>query len=130
MSGALTRIIDYKTGVAENKELKLEEWEDILTDTTLAKSFQLLMYALMYQKTNPLVKDNIVSGIVSFRELSEGLKTVKVHHNEILNEEILGEFEVQVKQIISDILNPAIPFEQTTELDNCMYCLFKGICNR
>ncbi len=130
MSGALTRIIDYKTGVAENKELKLEVWEDILTDTTLAKSFQLLMYALMYQKTNPLVKDNIVSGIVSFRELSEGLKTVKVHHNEILNEEILGEFEVQVKQIISDILNPAIPFEQTTELDNCMYCLFKGICNR
>jgi ATP-dependent helicase/nuclease subunit B len=129
-AGAITRIIDYKTGVAENKELKLEEWEDIRTDANLAKSFQLLMYALMYQKMNPLITDNIVSGIISFRELSEGLKTVKVHHKELLNESLLHEFELQVKQILSDIFNSAIPFDQTTELDNCTYCLFKGICNR
>jgi ATP-dependent helicase/nuclease subunit B len=129
-TGNITRIIDYKTGIAENRELKLEEWDDIRTDANLAKSFQLLMYALMYQKMNPVITDNIVSGIISFRELSEGLKTVKVHHKEILNESILHEFELQVIQIISDIFNPAIPFAQTEELDNCTYCLFKGICNR
>jgi ATP-dependent helicase/nuclease subunit B len=128
--GAITRIIDYKTGIAENKELKLEEWEDIRTEANLAKSFQLLMYALMYQKMNPAITDNLVSGIISFRELSEGLKTVKVHQQEVLNASVLHEFELQVKQIISDIFDPAIPFAQTTELDNCAYCLFKGICNR
>lgn len=128
--GSVTRIIDYKTGLAENRELKLEEWEDIRTDTRLAKSFQLLMYALMYQKMNPALTDNILSGIISFRSLSEGLKTVKVNNLEVLNIETLSEFEDQVKQILADIFNPAIPFQQTTELENCTYCLFKGICNR
>lgn len=128
--GSMTRIIDYKTGVAENRELKLEEWEDIQTDTKLAKSFQLLMYALMYQKMNPAITNNLLSGIISFRSLSEGLKTVKVNGVEELDNKTLAEFETQVKQILSNIFDPALPFEQTTELDNCMYCLFKGICNR
>lgn len=128
--GSVTRIIDYKTGLAENRELKLEEWDDIRTDAKLAKSFQLLMYALMYQKMNPAMTDNLLSGIISFRSLSEGLKTVKVNNVDVLNSETLSEFEVQVKQILADIFNPEIPFQQTAELENCTYCLFKGICNR
>ena len=129
-AGATTRIIDYKTGLAENNELKLEEWDDIRSNSNLAKSFQLLMYALMYQKMNPAVTDNLVSGIISFRSLSDGLKTVKVQQKELLNTEVLTNFEEQVKQIIRDIFDPAIPFQQTTEIDNCTYCVFKGICNR
>jgi RecB family exonuclease len=129
-AGNMTRIVDYKTGVAESRELKLEEWEGIRTDAKLAKSFQLLMYALMYQKMNPAITNNLLSGIISFRSLSEGLKTVKVNKAEVLNTSILNEFEEQVKQILADIFDPSIPFIQTTELDNCTYCLFKGICNR
>ena len=129
-AGSMTRIIDYKTGLAENRELKLEEWEDIRTDTKLAKSFQLLMYALMYQKMNPAITSNLLSGIISFRSLSEGLKTVKVNQVDVLDVSTLNEFEGQVKQILTDIFDPNIPFEQTTELDNCTYCLFKGVCNR
>ena len=129
-AGATTRIIDYKTGLAENNELKLEEWDDIRSDSNLAKSFQLLMYALMYQKMNPAVTDNLVSGIISFRSLSDGLKTVKVQQKELLNTEVLNNFEKQVKQIIRDIFDPVVPFQQTTEIDNCTYCVFKGICNR
>jgi RecB family exonuclease len=128
--GSLTRIIDYKTGIAKNKELKLEEWDEIRTETGLAKSFQLLMYALMYRKMNPLVTDQLVSGIISFRALSEGLKTVKVAQKELLDDQDLKEFEAQLRQILSDIFDPEIAFEQTTEQDNCSYCLFKGICNR
>jgi len=129
-AGNMTRIIDYKTGVAENRELKLEEWDDIRTDAKLAKSFQLLMYALMYQKMNPAITTNLLSGIVSFRSLSEGLKTVKVNQVDVLDVAMLKEFEEQVKQIISDIFDPSLPFEQTTKIENCTYCLFKGVCNR
>lgn len=129
--GAQTRIIDYKTGLAKNKELKLEEWDDIRTDSNLAKSFQLLMYALMYKKMSATAADEqLVSGIISFRSLGEGLKTVKITQKEVLDEQELKEFEIQLRQILSDIFDPEIPFEQTTELDNCTYCLFKGICNR
>ncbi len=128
--GSLTRIIDYKTGIADNSELKLEDWEQIQQDATLAKSFQLLMYAWMYHKMNPLINDHLVSGIISFRQLSAGIKTVKVQQEDVLNERMLDKFELQLKQIVSDIFNLSIPFTQTEETVNCTYCFFKGICNR
>ncbi len=128
--GKITRIVDYKTGVVTNKELKLVDWNEIRTDSSLAKSFQLLMYAYMYQKMNPSITENIISGIITFRELSIGLKTVKVNNSELLNTSVLNEFEMQLKQLLKDIFDPSLPFLQTTELANCEYCPFKGICNR
>lgn len=128
--GKQTRIIDYKTGKAEDKELKFDDWNEIGTNANLAKSFQLLMYALMYQRMNPAIDENIVSGIITFRELSRGLKNVKVNNSSELNATVLNEFEQQLKVVLSDIFNPEIPFSQTTEIENCKYCSFKGICNR
>ena len=128
--GKQIRIIDYKTGLADNKELKFEDWDEIRTDSNLAKSFQLLTYALMYQKMNPAITQNMISGIITFRELSAGLKTVKVNGSDELNSSVLNEFETQLKELLAGIFNPEIDFEQTEEVDNCEYCAFKGICNR
>lgn len=129
-TGAVTRIIDYKTGLADNKELKFDNWDLIRSDASLAKSFQLLTYAWMYQKMNPAIKDNIVSGIITFRELSAGLKTVKVNHSEQLDMDVLNEFENQLHQLLSEIFDPGLPFTKTNEIENCQYCIFKGICSR
>ncbi len=128
--GSTTRIVDYKTGLADNKELKLEDWDDLRTNSDLAKSFQLLTYAWLYQKENPVIKENIVSGIVTFRELSAGLKTVKVKDSANLNIEVLGDFEKQLQLMLSEIMDTKLRFTQTKEVDNCEYCSFKGICNR
>lgn len=128
--GSATRIIDYKTGLADSSELKFDDWDLIRSDANLAKSFQLLMYAYMYQKMNPAIKDNIQSGIITFRELSAGLKMVKVQGEAQLNEQVLSEFEDQLQQLLSTIFDKEQPFKQTDELDNCLYCSFKGICNR
>ncbi len=128
--GKITRIVDYKTGLAANNELQFDDWNEIRTEATLSKSFQLLMYAYLYQKMNPAIKENIQSGIITFRELSAGLKMVKVEGDASLNETILKEFEAQLQQLLSEIMDPARPFLQTTEIANCEYCSFKGICNR
>jgi ATP-dependent helicase/DNAse subunit B len=128
--GSVTRIIDYKTGLADSKELKLEDWDDIRSDAGLAKSFQLLTYAWLYQKTNPIINENIVSGIITFRELSAGLKTVKVNDSERLNQLVLSDFEKQLNLLLTEIMDTEVPFSQTPETDNCEYCAFKGICNR
>lgn len=128
--GNITRIVDYKTGLATNNELKFDNWDDIRTNPDLAKSFQLLMYAWMYQKMNPAITENIVSGIITFRELSAGLKTVKATGSDLLNTSILNEFEIQLSLLLAEIVDPEKPFTQTTEIDNCEYCSFKGICNR
>lgn len=128
--GSTTRIVDYKTGLADSKELKLEDWDDLRTNSGLAKSFQLLTYAWLYQKENPAIKENIVSGIITFRELSAGLKMVKVNDSVNLNVEVLADFEKQLQVLLSEIFDTNLRFTQTKELDNCEYCAFKGICNR
>lgn len=128
--GKITRIVDYKTGLAENKELQFDDWDEIRLNATLAKSFQLLMYAYLYYKMNPEIRDNMQSGIITFRELSAGLKTVKVNGDTVLNEALLKEFEAQLQQLLTDIMDTSIPFSQTDDLSICEYCSFKGICNR
>ncbi len=128
--GSTTRIVDYKTGLADSKELKLDDWDDLRTNSGLAKSFQLLTYAWLYQKENPAIKENIVSGIITFRELSAGLKTVKVNDSVNLNMDVLADFEKQMLVLLSEIFDTSLRFTQTKEVDNCEYCAFKGICNR
>jgi ATP-dependent helicase/nuclease subunit B len=127
--GGQIRIIDYKTGKAEDKELKIKEWSQLSTDTNLAKSFQLLMYAWMYKKSNPEV-NTVKSGIISFRQLSAGLKTVKINDADTITESEMLLFEEQLNGIVSEIFNKSQAFNQTKELDNCKYCSFKGICGR
>jgi len=127
--GNITRIVDYKTGMADAKELKLTEWSQLQTDATLAKTFQLMMYAWMYNKADQ-VNENLVSGIISFRELSAGLKTVNVDGEELLNSTILNAFEEQLKNIMLELFNTEIGFKQTENVENCVYCSFKGICNK
>ncbi len=128
--GAAHHIIDYKTGKAEDKELKFTDWLELKQDAGLAKSFQLLMYAWMYQKNNPIIKNNIVSGIITFRELSRGLKTVKINGSDLLDVEVLNNFEEQLIIILKEILDTETEFTQTPHIENCEYCAFKGICNR
>ncbi|MDR3327237.1 MAG: PD-(D/E)XK nuclease family protein [Prevotellaceae bacterium] len=41
-----------------------------------------------------------------------------------------SDFEENIKQKISEIFNPNIPFSATTVLDNCTYCDFKSICGK
>lgn len=125
-----TRIIDYKTGIAADKELRIESWGEIQTDSTLAKSFQLLMYAYLYHKMNPQITSDILSGIITFRQLSAGLKTVKISGEELLTAQLLTDFESQLQQMLADLFDNEKDFLQTQNFENCEYCSFKGICNR
>ncbi|MBL7884423.1 MAG: PD-(D/E)XK nuclease family protein [Bacteroidia bacterium] len=128
--GNTIRIVDYKTGQAKDNELNFTEMDEMSNNSKLAKSFQLLSYAFMYQRMNPSIKENILSGIITFRELSKGLKTVKLNKNESLDTSVLDNFEVFLKNLLAEIFNTEIPFSQTDSTENCDYCSFKGICNR
>jgi ATP-dependent helicase/nuclease subunit B len=128
--GHITRIIDYKTGVVENRELLVKDWSFINTDPDLAKSFQLLMYAYMYHNAHPEISNNLQSGIITFRQLSAGIKPVTVTGTDVLTENILHEFEHQLKDLLKEIYDPSLPFTQTASLEYCDYCSYKSICNR
>ncbi|HNW97843.1 MAG TPA: PD-(D/E)XK nuclease family protein [Bacteroidales bacterium] len=129
-AGNTTRIIDYKTGNINNNELKVKEWDDLLSNSKLSKSLQLLCYAYVYM--NSINTDKISLGIISFRNIDKGFLPVSIPDaaDGLFNREAMTEFENILTAIISNILNTETPFMQTEDLKTCVNCVYSGICNR
>ncbi len=112
-----TRIIDYKTGRVEPGKVEIVEWDDILTDyDKYSKSFQVLTYAYMMFKSSQ-IQLPVEAGIISFKSLSSGFmkfatkpSTYSRKKDQLISEETLDAFEIQLKLLISEIFNPEIDF--------------------
>ena len=129
-SSAAIRIIDYKTGKLQSNELKFSNWELIGSDSRYGKAFQLLTYAWLYAR-NKTPEALIEPGIISLRETKKGLQTLRTAENTSrLDATQINRFETALKNTIERILDPATPFERTTNEDNCRYCPFKVFCQR
>ena len=130
----MRRIIDYKTGKMEARDLHLdgnnspEKWINMFTKNAFPKAFQLLTYALIYNRMH-----HASSPIIP---IIAGLKTkaiyfyLKINGNEVVDEEILNAFENDLINLIQEIYNKDIPFSQTEDEKTCKNCDYKTICNR
>lgn len=128
--GNTIRIIDYKTGNVEaSQALKIKDWE-LLKNEKFNKGFQLLMYAYLWNKTASTNKFELHSGIYSLRSLSKGLMLVSVDGEFNLKEEILQQFEDELKVLLQEMLDLQRDFSQTSNQKICDNCTFKTICNR
>ena len=128
--GNLLRIIDYKTAKIYDQDLSLKEWQDAVSDSKKTKCFQLLCYAWLYWQ-NHRETTAIEPGIISVRNPREGSWVMKHPGGKgILNGNQLTEFEEVLRGMIGEIMDPATPFTQTDNEDNCSYCLYKRLCNR
>ncbi len=110
----VTRIIDYKTGKVLSNQVEISNWEDLNTDyKKYSKSFQVLMYAYMMMKENK-VQFPLEAGIISFKNLSAGFLKFAVKEgrakNQLITEETMQHFEIELKKIIVDICNPETNF--------------------
>ncbi len=125
------RVIDYKTGNVESKELKMDSIDDLEGKTSLNKSFQLLLYAYLYKKSYPNDSRSIYPSIISFRNIKSGAQMLSIDNNkgEVSNS-FLEEFESHLKNLLSGIFNTEIPFSQTADKKICLYCPYKKLCNR
>ncbi|WP_089886525.1 PD-(D/E)XK nuclease family protein [Kriegella aquimaris] len=109
------RIIDYKTGKVENKNVTIVDWQEIRTEYDQSKAFQLLCYATMYAKTNPF--NHIVAGIISFKNLGSGLQYFGTKDSKasrktdtVITQDTMLAFGEQLEELILEICNPDIPF--------------------
>ncbi|WP_452227273.1 PD-(D/E)XK nuclease family protein [Lacinutrix cladophorae] len=110
----ITRIIDYKTGKVASNQVEISNWEDITTDyKKYSKSFQVLLYAYMMKQENK-VAFPLEAGIISFKNLSAGFIKFGVkegrNSDQLITEETLANFEIELKKIIIEICNPKINF--------------------
>jgi ATP-dependent exoDNAse (exonuclease V) beta subunit len=111
------RIIDYKTGLVNQGDVEIVDWEEINLDYKFSKAFQILTYALMINKEIDV--KNAEAGIISFKKLSSGFlkfgikeKVGSRKKNQIIDQEILETFQEQLKTLIKEICDPNIPFTE------------------
>ncbi len=111
------RIIDYKTGLVQQGDLELVDWNVITEDYKYSKAFQVLAYALMIQKEMPIT--NAEAGIISFKNLNSGFlkfatkpspRSQKKDHD--IGVQTLELFIEELKKLILEICNPDIPFTE------------------
>ncbi|MFK7782945.1 PD-(D/E)XK nuclease family protein [Psychroserpens sp.] len=111
------RIIDYKSGRVEQNKVEIVNWEDITTDyDKYSKSFQILMYTYMMFKQEK-INLPVEAGIISFKKLNSGFikfgkkesQRTRTKDN-LITEETLIAFEVELKKLIFEICNPNINF--------------------
>jgi len=110
------RIIDYKTGKVEQNNLRINDWEGLTLDLKNEKIIQLLCYAFMLeeqQKQFPME-----AGIISFKNMKAGFMPFGFKEGKeiqaTITSEILEAFKTQLVDLIVEILNIEIPFEEKT----------------
>ena len=106
------RIIDYKTGKIQPKQLKLPHWDVFNEQTDYAYLFQILLYS--YVQTPLLSKyQKSTAGIISFRNLPQYFMPFSCENNQdqALNQENLDRFEATLYKIIREIFDPKVNFE-------------------
>ncbi|MCU0357371.1 MAG: PD-(D/E)XK nuclease family protein [Cyclobacteriaceae bacterium] len=128
----LVRIVDYKTGRDKLEFKSVEELFDREIHDHPKAAFQTLLYAWMYK--NATGEAGLIQpGLMNMRNLfSEDFRFGLVMKGQRLEEvnALLPEFEVRLRELMEEIYNPEVPFDQTTNLKNCSYCDFARICHR
>lgn len=120
------RICDYKTGsVAEANSYFAGKQLDKVFSGELKTSFQLLVYALLLSLEDPSQKDYELA-VYNVRKLFDSYV-----ESRYCPAETVAAFDARIKEILSDIFNPDIPFRGVEAgSDACKYCPAKAICGR
>ena len=112
----ITRIIDYKTGKVEKRNVELLDWNLLSDDYQFSKAFQLLCYSVMFFKTHPQHSNFIYAGIISLKNFTDGTllfakkESARGSKNHNIDTAVISEFEQILGQLITEICNPMIPF--------------------
>jgi ATP-dependent helicase/DNAse subunit B len=127
------RIIDYKTGKAEAKDLNIgdvggENWEELFAGNKYSKAFQLLTYALIY--TLQTGNGSPVTPMIAALKTKNIYFKLKINDDSRVDSEILDNFKAGLIDLLTEIYDKDIPFGQTDDIKQCTYCDYVNICNR
>ncbi len=122
------RIIDYKTGNIETREVKVSNKIETPRDIP-EKALQLLIYKYLYLKNHPqIAPENVTAALFGLRNRQVCFE-LKVDYSP-LNEVFMGTMEQMLSGLLQSLLDRSIPFSQPTDtkIKPCHFCDFKAIC--
>ena len=108
------RIIDYKTGKVEARNVSLKSWRGLTDDIKNDKIIQVLAYAFMYDDNKN--QKPIEAGIISFKNLKSGFLPFNFKEekeaNSIIDQTIMNNYLEQIVFLLNEILDENIPFKE------------------
>lgn len=113
LNGTL-RVIDYKTAKPKKLQVKPKEdkLETFMFEDDYKQALQLSIYAYSVL-TSKVFPDNAVQcGIWSFAEAKNGVQVLEIYDESDLRKDNLAVCMNSIKNIILEILNPELPFEE------------------
>lgn len=127
------RIVDYKTG---GDKLKFNDFESLFMEESKGQNkalLQTLFYTFVYERARNV--SQVEPHLYTVKDLKSGTQfSEKGINGLVLSDENLEDFKVQfelkLKEKLTELFDPSQPFRQTSNLDHCKYCAFKGICQR
>jgi hypothetical protein len=129
------RVIDYKTGEKKNSFQSLDE---LFSDDRKKRNdavLQIFLYACMIADSH--TDKPVQPSLLFVREIFQHDFDMKVMLTEnrkktALNDfrGIASDFKLHLVQLLSDLFNPEIHFEQTADSENCKTCPYNSICMR
>lgn len=118
------RLLDYKTGRVEKR--KAAATADLFINPKLKEQFQAFLYLSMVKDI--YADKSLRFALVTLREMGAG--PWYLSGEEPVNVESILDFQSGLKSLLNELFDPAIPFKQTDDPERCVYCPYKGICQR
>lgn len=137
--GHVLRLADYKTGRDKSNFTSMESLFDRDDKNRNKAVFQLFFYALLADKSGRWKNNLLQPALFNLSELFADTFDWMVEMKEPFSKNgekivdarpFLAEFENMLSELLGEIFNPDMPFDQTDNLDKCRYCSYASICNR
>jgi CRISPR/Cas system-associated exonuclease Cas4 (RecB family) len=126
----LIRVLDYKTGSTKLNFNSISDLFDSERGSELNTATQILLYSMMIKSE---ANSEICPGIININALGDDFDmrlTVNRKKLDILSDEMTDDIMINLKSMFEEMLDENIKFDQTTNLKNCTYCLYKNICEK
>ena len=151
--GKNVMILDYKTGKVESSKLQIkppksekksEESEEpektesnpldpIFENPDYGKLFQLVMYAIMYDRYSVEKPDSVQAGIISTHEINRNNPNYIFYANILSDSDILkykDKLSKRLDELFMEIFDSKKSFTQTDKTERCKNCDFLHLCGR
>jgi len=127
--GGVLRIVDYKSGKVEGKDVAISEVSEevFIGRSGKGKAFQLLFYAWLYHHQRSDKSQAIEASIISLRNLGAQkipltIGKTKADKTTHLTEEHFAAFEEVLHKRIEDMLDESVDLKHSSDAHYCEYC--------
>ncbi len=131
------RVLDYKTGRDEKDFTDIPSLIDREDNHRRKAVFQVFFYSYLFMKTHTGEYGQLQPGLFNSKDLFTGefdwrIIQKKDRQSIPVSEfrEHLEEFELTVTELLSEIYDEEVPFDQVDDLKKCKWCPYRSICSR